>query len=136
MAIKPKKIKRTRRERAKHRIRKNMFGTYEHPRLSVFKSDRYTYAQLIADDTGKTLVAASTMEKEVMAALPKVADETNQDRSSSSKSIKAAKALGMVLAERAKSKNIKSVIFDRNGFVYHGRIQAVAEGARAGGLDL
>ena len=135
MAIGVKKVRATPRQRRKIRIRKIVSGTVERPRLSVFKSSKYTYAQIISDVDGSTLVAASSKEADVAKAAQELnTAEEGQARSKSSKSITAAFALGKVLAKRASDKNVSSVVFDRNGFLYHGRIKAVADGARDGGL--
>ena len=135
MAIKSKKVKTSARERAKHRIRRRITGTAERPRLTVFKSVQHTYAQLVDDITGLTLAAASTLEKEVSERISSINVEEAASKAKSKKSVAAARAVGLVLAERCKSKKISQVVFDRNGFVYHGRIQAIAEGAREGGLQ-
>ena len=103
----------------KVRIRKKIFGTSECPRLSVFRSARHIYAQLVDDSSGLTLVEASTKTAKVSA-------------STGSKS--AAKEVGLEIAKKAKTKNISKVVFDRNGYQYHGRIQSLADGAREGGL--
>lgn len=103
----------------KVRLRKKLYGTSERPRLSVFRSARHVYAQLIDDTVGKTLVEASSLTSEI---------------EGGKGSRVAAKAIGIEIAKRAQSKNIKAVVFDRNGFQYHGRIQAIADGAREGGL--
>lgn len=103
----------------KVRLRKKLYGTSERPRLSVFRSARHVYAQLIDDAAGKTLVEASSLTMEIKGGKG---------------SRVAAKAIGIEVAKRAQSKNIKAVVFDRNGFQYHGRIQAIADGAREGGL--
>lgn len=105
----------------KVRLRKKLYGTTERPRLSVFRSARHIYAQLIDDATGKTLVEASSLTAKV------------EGGGNGSKA--AAKAIGVEIAKRALSKNVKAVVFDRNGFQYHGRIQALADGAREGGLQ-
>lgn len=123
MAVKSKRIRLSPRERSKLRIRKRIVGTEERPRISVFKSDKHTYAQVIEDVSGLTLVSASS--KEVVA---------SGKSEGSSKSLSAARKAGALLAERAKAKGIESVVFDRNGYVYHGRIKALADGARDGGL--
>ncbi len=107
------------RMRRKMRIRKNIAGTAERPRLSVFRSTNHTYAQLIDDETGTTLVAASTHKL---------------DLDGHSGNIEAAKAVGAALAEAAKAKNVSSCVFDRNGYRYHGRVKALADAAREGGL--
>ena len=102
------------------RVRSKVSGTAECPRLDVFRSLQNIYAQLIDDTTGTTLVAASTTEKDFKDY------GGNKD---------AAHAVGKLLAERAVKKNIKDVVFDRGGYVYHGRVQELAEGAREGGLN-
>ena len=102
------------------RVRSKVSGTVECPRLDVFRSLQNIYAQLIDDTTGTTLVSASTVEKEF------TEYGGNKD---------AARAVGKKLAERALEKNIKDVVFDRGGYVYHGRVQELAEGAREGGLN-
>ena len=101
------------------RVRSKVSGTAECPRLDVFRSLQNIYAQLIDDTTGTTLVSASTVEKEFK--------EYGGNK-------EAARAVGKKLAERALEKNIKDVVFDRGGYVYHGRVQELAEGAREGGL--
>lgn len=108
------------RAKKKVRIRKKIFGFEERPRLNVFRSARHIYAQIIDDISGKTLIEASTLTTKV---------------EGSTGSREAAKAIGLELAKRAKEKNIVGVVFDRNGFRFHGRIQALADGAREGGLN-
>ena len=105
------------------RVRNRLSGTAERPRLAVFRSNNHMYAQIIDDTVGNTLVAASTAEKAVKAELEKTND------------VAAAAYVGKVIAERALEKGIKAVIFDRGGFVYHGKIQALADAAREAGLD-
>ena len=107
----------------KKRIRKKMIGTVERPRLSVFRSAKHIYSQIIDDSQGITLVTASTMEKEI------------RDQQKFENKIAAAAYIGQLIAERASQKGIKSVVFDRNGFLYHGRVKAVSDGARKAGLD-
>lgn len=107
------------RARRKMRIRKKINGTTERPRLSIYRSDRNIYAQVIDDQVGKTLVAVSSFEK-------------GQHRRAN-KTVCA--ELGKTLAERCKAKNISTVVFDKNGFTYHGRVEALADGAREGGLQ-
>lgn len=102
------------------RVRSKVSGTAECPRLDVFRSLQNIYAQLIDDTTGITLASASTVEKEFK--------EYGGNK-------EAARAVGKKLAERALEKNIKDVVFDRGGYVYHGRVQELAEGAREGGLN-
>lgn len=105
------------RQKIKRRVRRNIFGTAERPRLSVFRSNKEIYAQLVDDNAGVTLASASSREK--------VAGGSKSEKSAS---------VGKLIAEKAKAKGIETVVFDRNGFVYHGRIKALADGAREGGL--
>jgi large subunit ribosomal protein L18 len=135
MAIKSKKVRITARERVKIRIRKKVFGEASRPRLSVFRSSKHMYAQLVDDISGKTLASASTLEKEVCERIASVDVSEAASKAKSVKSVAAAHAVGLVLAERSKEHKVTRVVFDRNGFVYHGRVKAVAEGARAGGLE-
>ena len=111
----------TRAQRMKRhsRVRGKISGTAERPRLSVFRSENHIYAQVIDDVAGNTLVSASTVEK---------AFEGNGSNCD------AAKKIGAAIAERALQKGIEEVVFDRGGYIYHGRVQALAEGAREGGL--
>ena len=110
--------------RKKHMKLRNRFsGTAERPRLAVFRSNNHMYAQIIDDTVGNTLVAASTLQKDVKANLEK----TNN--------VEAAAYLGKVIAERALEKGVKDVVFDRGGFVYHGKIKALADAAREAGLN-
>ena len=111
------------RENKHRRLRNRLAGTAERPRLAVFRSNNHMYAQIIDDTVGNTLVAASTAEKAVKAELEKTND------------VAAAAYVGKVIAERALEKGIKAVIFDRGGFVYHGKIQALADAAREAGLE-
>ena len=104
------------------RVRKKVRGTSECPRLSVFRSAKHIYAQIIEDTTGKTLVAASTVGKDV--------DLANGGN------VEAAKAVGSAIAQKALAQNITKVVFDRNGFLYQGRVQALADAAREAGLKL
>ncbi|TYO95716.1 LSU ribosomal protein L18P [Geothermobacter ehrlichii] len=105
------------------RVRKKVRGTAERPRLSVFRSSRHIYVQLIDDVARKTLVSASTMSKEI-------AGELN-----STGNVEAARAVGKAIAEKAIAQNINKVVFDRNGFLYHGRVKALADAAREAGLS-
>ena len=108
----------------KHRRMRNRFaGTAERPRLAVFRSNNHMYAQIIDDSVGNTLVSASTLQKEVKAELEKTND------------VDAAAYLGKVIAERALEKGIKEVVFDRGGFIYQGKVKALAEAAREAGLE-
>lgn len=109
---------RTRRHR---RVRKHVSGSSERPRLAVFKSNRHLYAQLIDDDSGKTLVSASTLE-------PVLRSEATANAAGASK-------VGQLVAERALAKGIKKVVFDRGGFLFHGKVRALADAARSKGLE-
>ncbi len=111
------------RERRKLRIRKKVNGTSERPRLSVFRSTKHIYAQVIDDSTGKTLAHASTLSKDLRGTL----EEDNK--------VEAAKKVGALIAKICKSKRIDRVVFDRNGYLYHGRISALAQAAREAGLE-
>ena len=108
----------TKRLKSRARIRKKVDGAADRPRLTVYRSGRHIYAQIIDDAAGKTIAAYSTLEGEVKT--------KNRD---------SAKAVGVEVAKRALAKNIKSVVFDRSGYVFHGRIKAVADGAREAGLS-
>ena len=108
----------------KHRRLRNRFsGTAERPRLAVFRSNNHMYAQIIDDVAGNTLVSASTLEKEIKSELKKTND------------VEAAAYIGTVVAKRALDKGIKEVVFDRGGFIYQGKVQALAEAAREAGLE-
>lgn len=109
-----------RRERLRFRIRKTVSGTTSRPRLAVFRSNKEIYAQIIDDVNGVTITAASTRDKEI-------------DASKSNK-IDAAKLVGKAIAEKAIKAGVESITFDRGGYLYHGRIKSLAEGAREGGL--
>jgi len=120
------KTKEDRRDRIKFRIRKRMAGTPERPRLSVFRSVSHIYVQVIDDRTGKTVASASTIDAVVKKQLPTGVAGGN---------LKGAELVGTAIAERLKEKGITKVVFDRNGFLYHGRVRAVAEAARSAGLE-
>jgi len=111
------------RQRRHERVRKNVYGTAIRPRLSVYKSLSHIYAQIIDDTTGKTIIAASSTEKDVHTGLKHCGN------------IEAAKKVGASLAERALSKNVKMVVFDRGGYQYHGCVKALADAARENGLS-
>ncbi len=128
--VKKTKQKRERRHRAHLRVRSRVRGTEARPRLSVYKSLRFIYAQVIDDSRGATLAQASSAEAEVKGRLA-AAEPVGK----SAKDRAAAKAVGELVAERAKAAGVERVVFDRGGYVYHGRVQAVAEGARAKGLE-
>jgi large subunit ribosomal protein L18 len=120
------KTKEDRRDRIKLRLRKRIAGTAERPRLSVFRSVAHIYVQVIDDRAGTTIASASTVEPSIKAALAEGAKGGNS---------KGAEAIGRTIAERLKAKGITKVVFDRNGFLYHGRIKAVADAARSAGLE-
>src|SRR5512136_552859 len=116
------KTKQDVRQRLHDRIRKRIRGTPERPRLAVFRSQGHIYAQLVDDDAGRTLVAASSLDKDVRA------------KSKGGGTVASAKEVGSLIASRAKEKGIAAVVFDRGGFQYHGRIKALADAAREAGL--
>jgi large subunit ribosomal protein L18 len=118
--------KEDRRDRIKLRLRKRIHGTSERPRLSVFRSLSHIYVQVIDDRSGTTLASASTTESAVRGGLATGAQGGN---------VKGAEVVGKTIAERLKTKGITKVVFDRNGFLYHGRIKAVADAARQAGLE-
>jgi len=111
------------RRKRHERIRLRLHGSADRPRLSVFRSAKYIYAQVIDDDAGRTLAAASSQESTLSGA-------------PGSKKLDAARAVGRAVAERAKAAGITTVVLDRAGYQYHGRVRSLAEGAREGGLDL
>lgn len=112
---------RNKKRKVRHlRVRKNLFGTAERPRLNVFRSAKNIYAQLIDDQAGVTLVSASTVDPEL-----------SKDKSGTD----AAHSVGALIASRAVQKGYKTIVFDRGGYLFHGRVKALAEGAREGGLD-
>ncbi len=111
------------REKKHLKIRNRFSGTPERPRLSVFRSNSHMYAQIIDDTVGNTLVAASTLDKDV------------KGQVEFTDNIEAATVLGKVIAQKALDKGIKTVVFDRGGFIYHGKVQALAEAAREAGLE-
>ena len=113
----------TGRERRKLRIRSRITGTDERPRLSVFRSGRHIYAQVVVDAEGKTLAAASTLSRDLKGTL-------DEDAKSD-----AARKVGALIAKMCLAKNIEKVVFDRNGYLYHGRVKALAEAAREAGLQ-
>jgi large subunit ribosomal protein L18 len=111
------------RENRRVRVRRRVRGTEERPRLSVFRSGKHIYVQVITDAAAKTLLAVSTLTPELRGQVAKTA------------TVDAAKEVGKLVARRCQEKGITRVVFDRNGFLYHGRVKAVAEGAREGGLQ-
>ena len=117
----PKRSKAQVRTRVHHRIRQKLSGSTARPRLAVFRSVKHIYAQVIDDTVGHTLAAASSNEK--------------SDSVKSGGNVAGAKAVGKLLAERAKDKGVKAVVFDRGGYLYHGRVKALADAAREGGLE-
>ena len=112
------------RKRRQIRVRAKVYGSPERPRLNVFRSANHIYAQVIDDDKGYTLVAASTVETGAKSAMPAEATKSVE-----------AKKVGELVAQRAKEKGINRVVFDRAGYLYHGRIKALADGAREAGLE-
>lgn len=131
-----KPVKLSGREKRKFRLRRKIRGTDSRPRLCVFRSGQHLYAQLISDESKATLACASTKETDWSNQVVKVSDEVVKGSSRSTKSVAGAVAVGMLIADRAKDKGVSSVVFDRNGYIYHGRIAGVADGARLGGLKL
>jgi large subunit ribosomal protein L18 len=117
------KMRRAARLKRQARVRKKVRGTTECPRLSVFRSAKHIYAQIIEDTTGKTLASSSTLSKDI------------EDLGYGG-NVEAAKAVGAAIAKKAMAQNITCVVFDRNGFLYQGRVQALAEAARETGLKL
>ena len=117
------KLVQTRRQRRQHRVRNRMSGTLERPRLAVFRSSKHIYAQMVNDQTGTTLVSASTLDPEVKAQLKYGGNKA------------AATFVGRVVAERAKKAGIDKICFDRRSYKYHGRVQALADAAREAGLQ-
>ena len=115
-----KESKNVNRQKRHLRIRKNISGTSEKPRLNVLRSNKQIYAQIIDDVAGNTLVAASTLDKEI---------KTKKSN------VEAAAEVGALIAKRAIEKNIKTVVYDRSGYIYHGVVKALAEAAREGGLE-
>lgn len=113
----------TGRQRRRRRVRKRVSGTGERPRLCVFRSLRYVRAQLIDDEEGRTLATADSRDPEVVA------------NGAPRRTVEAAKAVGKALGERAKAAGVERVVFDRGGYLYHGKVKAVAEGAREAGLE-
>ena len=118
------KIDKNKIRKRKHvRVRKKISGTADCPRLCVYRSNSHIYAQIIYDEAGVTLVSASSLDKDIKGEL------------SNGSNIQAASAVGKLVAERAAAKEIKDVVFDRGGYLYHGRVQALAEAAREAGLN-
>jgi large subunit ribosomal protein L18 len=111
------------RQRRHLRIRKSLVGTPERPRLCVFRSSVHIYAQLIDDRAGRTLAAASTLDPEI------------RERAAAAKKADAGKMVGQLIARRAQERGVRRVVFDRGGYVYHGRVRALADGAREAGLE-
>jgi large subunit ribosomal protein L18 len=111
------------RQKRHQRVRKRVTGTSERPRLNIFRSSKHIHAQIVDDVGGRTLVAASSLVKELRAQLKKGGDKA------------AARAVGQLIGQRAKAKGITRVVFDRGGYLYHGRVKELADGARAAGLQ-
>ncbi len=130
------------RQRRHRRVRRKIAGTAARPRLSVYRSDKHIYAQIIDDEASTTLVAASTLEAEVRAAklMPLTVPEGQEPPTGvtgilDNHKVALARSVGQTLAQRAKAHGITQVVFDRGGYPYHGRVAALATGAREGGLD-
>ena len=121
-----KNTKRQARLKRKKRIRRKILGTSERPRLRGFRSARHIYAQIIDDIDGRTLVTASSLEKDI---------QDNSELKAEKGKIAVADQVGKLVAERSEEKGIPRVVFDRNGFIYHGRVKAVSDGAREAGLE-
>jgi large subunit ribosomal protein L18 len=121
MATTQTKVKAARRLRRKRHIRSKVFGTAERPRLTIFRSLNHIYAQVIDDVSGRTVASAATVEAE--------------PRKNATGNRSAAEAIGTLVAERAKKAGVTKVVFDRNGFVYHGRVKSLADAARKAGLE-
>jgi large subunit ribosomal protein L18 len=117
------KAKNKARQARKTRVRRDVQGTGERPRLTVYKSLKHIYAQIVDDSTGQTLATASTMGRDLRDTLKKTAD------------VEAAKLVGLAIGRKALSRDIKKVVFDRNGYPYHGRVKALADAAREAGLQ-
>ena len=118
------KIDKNKIRKRKHvRVRKKISGTADCPRLCVYRSNSHIYAQIIDDEAGTTLVSASSLDKDIKGEV------------SNGSNVQAASAVGKLVAERAAAKDIKDVVFDRGGYLYHGRVQALAEAAREAGLN-
>jgi large subunit ribosomal protein L18 len=120
------KTREDRRDRIKYRIRKRVRGVGERPRLTVYRSVAHIYAQVIDDMTGRTIVSASSVEPSVKGSLETQAKGGN---------VAGARAIGKTIAKRLLEKGVTRVVFDRNGFLYHGRVKAVADAAREAGLE-
>jgi large subunit ribosomal protein L18 len=120
------KTKEDRRDRIKHRLRKRILGTEQRPRLTVYRSVAHIYVQVVDDMTGRTIASASSVEPSLKGTFAKQAKGGN---------VAGAQAVGKAIAQRLSDKGVKRVVFDRNGFLYHGRIKAVADAAREAGLE-
>jgi|SRR5262245_41484680 large subunit ribosomal protein L18 len=120
------KTKEDRRDRIKHRLRKRIRGTEQRPRLTVYRSVAHIYVQVVDDMTGRTIASASSVEPSLKGTFAKQAKGGN---------VAGAQAVGKAIAQRLGDKGVKRVVFDRNGFLYHGRIKAVADAAREAGLE-
>jgi large subunit ribosomal protein L18 len=114
--------RKAKRERVHRRLRKKLRGTADRPRLSIHFSGKHVYAQVVNDDTGKTLVAASTAETGLIGKAKQAANRANSE------------VVGKTIAERLRAKKVENVVFDRGGFLYHGKVKALADAAREGGL--
>ena len=120
------KTKEDRRDRIKHRLRKRIRGSEQRPRLTVYRSVAHIYVQVVDDMTGRTIASASSVEPSLKGTFAKQAKGGN---------VAGAQAVGKTIAQRLMEKGVKRIVFDRNGFLYHGRIKAVADAAREAGLE-
>ena len=120
------KTKEDRRDRIKHRLRKRIRGSEQRPRLTVYRSVSHIYVQVVDDMTGRTIASASSVEPSIKGTFAKQARGGN---------VAGAQAVGKTIAQRLMEKGVKRIVFDRNGFLYHGRIKAVADAAREAGLE-
>ena len=120
------KTKEDRRDRIKHRLRKRIRGSEQRPRLTVYRSVAHIYVQVVDDTNGRTIASASSVEPALKGGLPKGTSGGN---------VAGAQAVGRTIAQRLIDKGVKRVVFDRNGFLYHGRVKAVADAAREAGLE-
>ncbi len=131
-----KRVRRTAIQRKKLRLRKKLIGTDVRPRVSIHRSSIHTSAQAITDSKAATIAQCSTRDKDVKSEIASVSKDGIHSTTTSTKGVLAAKAVGIKLAVKLKEKGVETVIFDRNGLRYHGRVKAVADGLREGGINL
>lgn len=123
------------RARRHKRIRNKVLGNPERPRLNVFRSSKHIYCQIIDDTKGATVVSASTFDKDTNTVVSTAKKKTEKGQKPDGKKIEAAKSVGVAIAKKAIEKGIKKVVFDRGGYLYHGRVKALADAAREAGLE-